>query len=236
MLAIVRLLLATESIAETALHVDAAPLAQPLILFNRCIRHRPYFLPHFSQAAWIICYSPLRANQSDVVSDSPQRWLSPSNSRNHMAKPNLQRRQQSLVDPEVQGSLLRKLVLHWTIFFVANTLALMIWLRMFEQPESGWGQTFLDSLRRFLPFYIVSLALVPAFLWDTMKLTNRFAGPILRLRGALADAARGQTVKPLKFRGSDFWQEIATNFNTVICSSSASAAGNTNRAADADKQ
>lgn len=127
------------------------------------------------------------------------------------------RRKRSLVDTEVQGSLLRKLAFHWSIFFVANTLALIIWIRMFEQPEQGWGATFLESLRRFLPFYVISLALIPAFIWDTLQLTNRFAGPIMRLRGALADAARGRAVKPLVFRGGDFWQEIAENFNLVVC-------------------
>ncbi|QEG39901.1 hypothetical protein [Roseimaritima ulvae] len=134
-----------------------------------------------------------------------------------MAKTTQRRRRQSLVDTEVQGALLRKLAFHWGIFFVANTLALMIWIRMFEQPENGWGETFLESLRRFLPFYIISLALIPAFIWDTLQLTNRFAGPIMRLRGALADAARGRSVSPLAFRGSDFWREIADNFNVVVC-------------------
>ena len=104
-------------------------------------------------------------------------------------------------------------------------LALIIWIRMFEQPEQGWGPTFLESLRRFLPFYVISLALIPAFIWDTLQLTNRFAGPILRLRGALADAARGRAVKPLVFRGSDFWREIAKDFNRVVCEKETQSAG-----------
>lgn len=133
-----------------------------------------------------------------------------------MAKSHNKRRRQSLVDSEVQGSLLRKLAFHWCIFFIANTLALMIWIRMFEHPEHGWGETFLDSLRRFLPFYIVSLALIPGFIWDTLQLTHRFAGPILRLRSALADAAKGREVEPLHFRDSDFWGEIAENFNAAL--------------------
>lgn len=133
-----------------------------------------------------------------------------------MASNEPKRRSRTLVDPEVQGSLLRKIALQWGLLFIANTLGLMIWLRMFEQPEVGWGETFADCLRRFLPFFVISIAFIPAFMWDTLKATNRFAGPMMRLRAALAEASRGRTVKPLNFRGNDFWQEAADHFNALI--------------------
>ena len=126
------------------------------------------------------------------------------------------KRRKALVDPEVQGGVLRKIAIHWVLFFICNAIALMIWIRLFEQPDAGWGQTFGDTLKRFLPFFIITMALIPAFVWDTLKLTNRFAGPILRLRAALSDASAGRAVAPLHFRTNDFWQEIATNFNTVM--------------------
>jgi methyl-accepting chemotaxis protein len=126
------------------------------------------------------------------------------------------KRRKALVDPEVQGGILRKIAVHWVVFFVCNALALMIWIRLFEQPDVGWSQTFGDTVRRFLPFFIITLALIPAFVWDTLKLTNRFAGPILRLRSALKDASAGRAVVPLHFRSNDFWKEIAQNFNSVI--------------------
>lgn len=126
------------------------------------------------------------------------------------------RRKQQLVDPTVQLGIVRKIAFHWVVFFVCNAMALMIWIRLFEQPDADWGQTFGDTIRRFMPFFIITMALIPAFVWDTLKLTNRFAGPISRLRGALADASAGRAVSPLQFRTNDFWQEIAENFNSVI--------------------
>ena len=132
-----------------------------------------------------------------------------------MAQPTNKRRR-ALVDPEVQGGVLRKIALHWVLFFICNALAMMIWIRLFEQPDANWGQTIGDTLLRFLPFFIITMALIPAFVWDTLKLTNRFAGPILRLRSALADASAGRAVSPLHFRTNDFWQEIAENFNSVM--------------------
>ncbi len=129
---------------------------------------------------------------------------------------NVPRRARSFVDPEVQGGLLRKIAIHWTLLFVVNALALVIWVRMFEQPESSWTATFGDCVRRFLPFFVITILLIPAFIWDTLKITNRFAGPILRLRSAIASASRGQTVEPLHFRNNDFWQEIAEDFNGLV--------------------
>lgn len=132
-----------------------------------------------------------------------------------MAEKNNQRRR-ALVDSEVQGGVLRKIALHWVIFFVCNGLAMMIWIRLFERPDADWGATFHETLLRFFPFFVITMALIPAFVWDTLKLTNRFAGPIHRLRSALADARAGRAVSPLHFRSDDFWQEIATDFNAVI--------------------
>lgn len=129
------------------------------------------------------------------------------------------KRRKALVDPEVQGDVLRKIGIHWVLFFVCNTIALMIWIRLFEQPDADWGKTFGDSMRRFLPFFIITMALIPAFVWDTLKLTNRFAGPIMRLRASLKEASEGRAVTPLHFRTKDYWQEIAENFNSLVARS-----------------
>ncbi len=129
---------------------------------------------------------------------------------------NATRRSRSFVDTEVQGGLLKKIAFHWTIMFVVNALALVIWVRMFEQPETAWATTFGDCIRRFLPFFVITAVLIPAFIWDTLKLTNRFAGPILRLRESLSVAARGSAVEPMHFRNSDFWQAIADDFNRLV--------------------
>lgn len=125
------------------------------------------------------------------------------------------RRTSILIDREVQGSLLQKIVLHWGLLFLANTVALMIWLSLFEAPDGSWRDVFQLAVQRYLPVVIVSLAILPAFLWDTVRLTNRFAGPIRRLRVALSDAANGRTVAPLNFRSNDYWREIANDFNKL---------------------
>ncbi len=132
-----------------------------------------------------------------------------------MSSPSI-KRTTSFIDPEVQGGILRKIAIHWVLFFVCNVIALVIWIRLFEQPDVAWGETMADTVRRFLPFFVITLALIPAFVLDTLKLTNRFAGPIMRLRSALSDAKAGKHVEPLQFRESDYWQQIACDFNSIL--------------------
>jgi aconitase B len=57
------------------------------------------------------------------------------------------------------------------------------------------------------------LTLMPAFLLDVVRFSNRFAGPIVRLRRFLRELGENGEVPPLKFRDDDFWMEIAKEFN-----------------------
>jgi nitrogen fixation/metabolism regulation signal transduction histidine kinase len=50
---------------------------------------------------------------------------------------------------------------------------------------------------------------------DFVQFTNRFAGPVLRLRAAMRQVARGEAAPPLSFRDDDFWQELAADFNRI---------------------
>lgn len=126
------------------------------------------------------------------------------------------KRSQTVVDREVQYGVVKKIAVHWLVLFVCNSIALMIWVTLFEQPEMGWRDNFAESFRRFLPFFVITAALIPAFVLDTLKLTNRFAGPISKLRGEMKNAADGKPVRPLHFRSDDYWCEVADGFNALI--------------------
>ena len=51
---------------------------------------------------------------------------------------------------------------------------------------------------------------------DCLRLSNRFAGPMVRLRVAMQGLANGEPVKPVKLRDGDFWCEFAADFNRVL--------------------
>ncbi len=129
------------------------------------------------------------------------------------------RRKRWLIDFEVQYSLLRKIAGHWVLFLLANAIAMFFWIRLFDNPLGSWNESFSKFLTNYFPMIVVSIALLPVFLLDTMKLSNRFSGPILRVRQAIAMAATGKKIEPIQFRNGDFWQSLASDFNLAFCES-----------------
>ncbi|MEM6779879.1 MAG: hypothetical protein AAF670_19655 [Planctomycetota bacterium] len=121
----------------------------------------------------------------------------------------------TVVDRDVQFGVVRKIATHWIALFACNSLALLLWVRLFEQPDLAWKETLADCVRRFLPFLVITACLIPAFVLDTLKLTNRFAGPVSRLRREITHAAEGRPVAKLTFRSNDYWREIADGFNEL---------------------
>jgi len=125
-------------------------------------------------------------------------------------------RTRSYVDPSVQGALLRKLSVHWFVLIAVNCGVFGTWTWLFERVDASASDAMSTAFSTCLPFLVTSAALLPVFLFDTLKLTSRFAGPALRLRAALSDASQGLPVRPLQFRHDDFWQEMADSFNVLI--------------------
>ncbi len=126
------------------------------------------------------------------------------------------RRATLVADPVVQFGLLRRIAIHWLLLFACNAVGLLLWVRLLELPDQPWGQSAAVVMQRFLPFFLITAAVLPAFVVDTLKLTNRITGPIRRLRGDLNRAAAGQPVDKLKFRTGDYFAEIAEPFNRIV--------------------
>lgn len=129
-----------------------------------------------------------------------------------MAKQRLQK----YVDREVQSSLMRRLCTHWFMFIFANILAIAFWTRFLDAPTEPWADTFALIWQRVVPFFIVSTALAPVFIWDALKFSNRFTGPIVRVRRELALIADGHAPKAIEFRKGDFWKSLANDFNRAF--------------------
>ncbi len=127
-----------------------------------------------------------------------------------------QRRQRHWTDNQIQTGLLKRIVAHWVILLVVSSCALMIWIRLFEQPDATWSVIFEEYLWRYIPLALVFLALLPAFVMDTLRLSNRFAGPMYRMGQTLSQAAQGQTVNPLEFRKNDFLRKMAEDLNSIL--------------------
>ncbi|SRR6056297_1131675 len=131
----------------------------------------------------------------------------------HESKP---KRSKILIDPQVQWSLALRILLHWGMLVICLLMInSMIALLMMagHRPLSG---AFGDVLRDQVPLMVVLVVLIPVFIRDTLKMSNRFAGPMYRLRTGLAALHRGEDTQAIRLRERDFWQPIADDFNGVL--------------------
>jgi hypothetical protein len=125
------------------------------------------------------------------------------------------RRNKKFIDFEVQSNLVARLCFHWVVFLVTTALTMFFWIRLTEGPTDSWSTTWSRFGSMVMPLILVSIALLPPFILDAVKLSNRFSGPIFRLRKTLTLLAKGQSVRPLEFRSNDFWKSLAEDFNKV---------------------
>lgn len=124
-------------------------------------------------------------------------------------------RQQTFVDKSIQGGLITRIFLHWLTFFFVTALAVVAVKALLGDPNLALSERIWSELREFTYLGIVIITLFPAFMLDTVRFSNRFVGPVTRLRRHLRELGEDTESQDIKFRDNDFWQPIAGEFNTV---------------------
>ncbi len=127
----------------------------------------------------------------------------------------VRKRKKFLVEKQVQGALGWRIAAHWLVFlglsiFVTCSLQM---LGSFEQG-SLWN-SFEKALLGQVGSIAVLLALLHWFIHDSLKLSNRFAGPMVRLQKSIVELTNSSETLPVTFRSQDFWQDIAVDFNNL---------------------
>ena len=123
-------------------------------------------------------------------------------------------RKRFFVDYRVQGALVVRVVLYWLTCLLTVMLLLLGW-RMAAGPVRPLNSQLRELWTIFEPVAVASLLLLPVVIFDLLRVSNRFAGPMFRLRKSLRELAQGKPVAAVQFRQGDFWQELADDFNTV---------------------
>ena len=118
------------------------------------------------------------------------------------------------IDREVQGSLLLRTAVYWLFCLLSTALMLICW-SAYTGPSQRFVDLATETFERYGPALLASLLLLPIVLMDVVRLSNRFVGPVTRLRKSLRALATGQPATPLNFRDDDFWRELAQDFNQV---------------------
>lgn len=119
------------------------------------------------------------------------------------------------INRQVQGALILKSVMQWFFYMCAVLLSVVIWT-VIRDPSAFAVSLLFDAFIYFSPAILASLLILPLFLFDTLKESNRIAGPIYRLQDEMIKLANGETVGELRFRDGDHWEELATSFNSLV--------------------
>lgn len=125
------------------------------------------------------------------------------------------KRTKLFIDPRVQGAILTRIITYWVCCILFITLPMMIMMGVVE-TETTMYEHFQKLWQNAGPMLIAALLLLPLAVYDVLKLTNKFAGPIHRFRRELARMAKGEDVNTLEFRGKDFWEDLAESYNLIL--------------------
>lgn len=126
-----------------------------------------------------------------------------------------QKRKKVFIDPAVQGALLKRLMMHWFAFAFGATWTIVILQVMTHGIQHPMSYHLQVVWQQYGILILVMLCFLPAFVYDSVKLSHRFAGPIYKLRGVLKAMAEGEDVQPMSFRKGDYWLNIADDVNRI---------------------
>jgi hypothetical protein len=125
------------------------------------------------------------------------------------------KRKQLFVDPKVQGALLARVFAYGALYLFAIGVLMLGW-RILSQPPAP----FLTHVRNLwfesLPIIVATCILLPFLATDIVRFSNRFCGPLVRVRDGLRRLARGDEAFPVEFRKDDFWRDMGDEFNAVV--------------------
>ncbi len=119
-----------------------------------------------------------------------------------------------LVDRRLQLAVALRGVIYWCFCVVSIACWILCWW-MIARPDLMMGGGALELWRQFGPPLIASLFLLPVVVADAIRLSNRMAGPMYRLRKAMHQLAEGEQVSPLTVRKKDWWQDAVEDFNRI---------------------
>lgn len=119
-----------------------------------------------------------------------------------------------MVDPKLQGALLFRTLLYWVA--CVGVVLVLAALQVVWSGRDVEGSVLIGrAVMAFGPALIASFVVLPFIAFDALRFSNRFAGPMHRLRQQASRLAAGETVGPVTFREGDYWNELATSFNQI---------------------
>jgi hypothetical protein len=124
-------------------------------------------------------------------------------------------RKRLLVDKQVQWALIKRFLFYWVCILVFVTMPIAISQTLVE-PSRYLVQHYFDTWRSHWPILATLTVLLPFVLYDILKISHRFAGPIFRLRRELQRYVHGEEADCVRFRDGDFWPDLGDNVTALM--------------------
>lgn len=117
-------------------------------------------------------------------------------------------RQKVWVDSSVQGVLIGRIVLYWMSALLYVSLGSACF-QYYQHPDWSLVKHAEALFMQFWPWLPSVFLCLPLVIFDIVRLSNLFVGPIYRLRQHLAELNDDPNCRALKFRDDDYWQDLA---------------------------
>jgi hypothetical protein len=123
------------------------------------------------------------------------------------------------INPAFQGRLLLHIGSYFLLYLaIICLLGFLLFLQealMTKQFRGGVGlyAIYLTQLR---PILFASAILMPYFIYDLIKFSNRVAGPLYRCQKMMREMAEGKPVREFQPRKFDLMPEFYADFNALI--------------------
>lgn len=124
-------------------------------------------------------------------------------------------RKKFFVDPSVQGAIVRRLTVHWLVVFAVLFVFLVVMQVLVGGPFKPLSHHINTIGERYGLLLACLLCLLPVFAYDAIKLSHRFAGPMVSFRQALHQVATGEDIEAIHFRKNDFWKPLTDDLNLI---------------------
>jgi hypothetical protein len=125
-------------------------------------------------------------------------------------------RKRLFVDATVQGALLVRIVVYWLLSLLTVSL-LLICLQIVNGKAIHVGDNFNFAAlwEEHVSVLVALLLILPMLMLDSLRLSNRFAGPFHRIRRTIHALSSGEAIEPLQFRSNDYWTDVAEDLNVL---------------------
>jgi hypothetical protein len=134
-------------------------------------------------------------------------------------------RKQLYVSNSIQGTVIGRFAVYWVGYHMTLFHGMLLYgfLRgNVLRSVTGGGMTFWDYYVKFFAannsILICAALIAPILLWDTLIVTHRIAGPVVRFKKALKQLSQGEEVAPIKLREKDLMVDLKEAFNEFLAS------------------